>query len=224
MIRSIFFLLLSSLLVSLVAAGTNAEGLAFLAKKETEEGVVKLPSGLLYVKPLYHHYLVCVWVHILVLEYHSYTFILLLSSYSIRLSYSLVLFYFLGLLLLLPTTAMLIFNLTVVIMKKTKTKYTGTRKSHPVRANLPVSVTSASVTMPDLWSMEPNLIPVTNVDNHCHCLRIKSSRVGPKLCSWWRKVPSGNCTFPRNWDTVIEVRHRNNDVFPFFDYDDYYYY
>jgi len=60
MIRSIFFLLLSSLLVSLVAAGTNAEGLAFLAKKETEEGVVKLPSGLLYVKPLYHHYLVCV--------------------------------------------------------------------------------------------------------------------------------------------------------------------
>lgn len=31
-----------------VSAGTNAEGVAFLAKKATEEGVVKLPSGLLY--------------------------------------------------------------------------------------------------------------------------------------------------------------------------------
>jgi FKBP-type peptidyl-prolyl cis-trans isomerase FklB len=31
-----------------VAAGTNQEGLAFLAKKETDAGVTKLASGLLY--------------------------------------------------------------------------------------------------------------------------------------------------------------------------------
>ena len=49
MIRSVLFLLISSLLVSLAAAGTNPEGLAFLAAKAAEEGVVKLPSGLLYV-------------------------------------------------------------------------------------------------------------------------------------------------------------------------------
>lgn len=49
MIRSVLFLLVSSLLVSLAAAGTTADGLAFLAKKEKEDGVVKLPSGLLYV-------------------------------------------------------------------------------------------------------------------------------------------------------------------------------
>ena len=43
-LRSLIFLLL----VAVAAAGTNKEGLAFLAKKEQEEGVVKLPSGLLY--------------------------------------------------------------------------------------------------------------------------------------------------------------------------------
>jgi Domain amino terminal to FKBP-type peptidyl-prolyl isomerase len=47
MIRSVLFFLISALLVNLSLAGTNAEGLAFLAAKETEEGVVKLPSGLL---------------------------------------------------------------------------------------------------------------------------------------------------------------------------------
>jgi FKBP-type peptidyl-prolyl cis-trans isomerase FklB len=36
-----------ALMVSLAAASTP-EGLAFLAKKATEEGVVTLPSGLLY--------------------------------------------------------------------------------------------------------------------------------------------------------------------------------
>uniref|UniRef100_A0A7S1VTK7 peptidylprolyl isomerase n=1 Tax=Grammatophora oceanica TaxID=210454 RepID=A0A7S1VTK7_9STRA len=41
--------LLSFLLfVATALAGTNQEGLDFLSKKGTEEGVVKLPSGLLY--------------------------------------------------------------------------------------------------------------------------------------------------------------------------------
>lgn len=44
-IRSILFLLF--LAITSVAAGTNAEGLAFLEKKKTEDGVVTLPSGLL---------------------------------------------------------------------------------------------------------------------------------------------------------------------------------
>mmetsp|Transcript_11718 Transcript_11718/g.33685 ORF Transcript_11718/g.33685 Transcript_11718/m.33685 type:complete len:151 (+) Transcript_11718:204-656(+) len=35
-------------LVITVSAGTNKEGLAFLAKKSAEEGVVKLDSGLMY--------------------------------------------------------------------------------------------------------------------------------------------------------------------------------
>jgi FKBP-type peptidyl-prolyl cis-trans isomerase FklB len=43
-LRSTIFLLL----VVLAAAGTNQEGLAFLAKKATEDGVVTLPSGLMY--------------------------------------------------------------------------------------------------------------------------------------------------------------------------------
>lgn len=47
MIRSVLFFLISSLLVNLSLAGTNAEGLAFLASKEKEDGVVKLESGLL---------------------------------------------------------------------------------------------------------------------------------------------------------------------------------
>jgi hypothetical protein len=34
--------------VSSVAAGSTAEGLAFLGKKKTEEGVISLPSGLMY--------------------------------------------------------------------------------------------------------------------------------------------------------------------------------
>uniref|UniRef100_A0A7S2LLV9 peptidylprolyl isomerase n=1 Tax=Leptocylindrus danicus TaxID=163516 RepID=A0A7S2LLV9_9STRA len=37
-----------SLLIAAVSAGTNPEGLAWLAKKGEEEGVVTLPSGLLY--------------------------------------------------------------------------------------------------------------------------------------------------------------------------------
>mmetsp|Transcript_105740 Transcript_105740/g.296071 ORF Transcript_105740/g.296071 Transcript_105740/m.296071 type:complete len:153 (+) Transcript_105740:103-561(+) len=45
-LRSLFLFFLIS--VVSVTAGSNQEGLAFLAKKETEEGVVKLPSGLLY--------------------------------------------------------------------------------------------------------------------------------------------------------------------------------
>jgi len=48
MIRTVLFFLISSLLVNLSLAGTNAEGLKFLAAKEKEEGVVKLESGLLY--------------------------------------------------------------------------------------------------------------------------------------------------------------------------------
>lgn len=40
-------LAIGSLLLEFTAA-TDADGLAFLAKKEKEEGVIKLPSGLLY--------------------------------------------------------------------------------------------------------------------------------------------------------------------------------
>mmetsp|Transcript_11454 Transcript_11454/g.26556 ORF Transcript_11454/g.26556 Transcript_11454/m.26556 type:complete len:82 (+) Transcript_11454:97-342(+) len=40
-------LIFLALLVA-VSAGTNKEGLAFLAKKSTESGVVKLESGLMY--------------------------------------------------------------------------------------------------------------------------------------------------------------------------------
>lgn len=43
-LRSLIFLLL----LAFAAAGSNKEGLAFLAKKEKEEGVVKLDSGLMY--------------------------------------------------------------------------------------------------------------------------------------------------------------------------------
>jgi FKBP-type peptidyl-prolyl cis-trans isomerase len=39
---------LMALLVSCVAAGTNPEGIQWLATKKTEQGVVALPSGLLY--------------------------------------------------------------------------------------------------------------------------------------------------------------------------------
>lgn len=42
------FLLLVFLVATTVLAGTSEEGLKFLAQKATEEGVVKLPSGLLY--------------------------------------------------------------------------------------------------------------------------------------------------------------------------------
>merc|ERR1719327_2107683 len=45
-VRSILMTL--ALLVVAVSAGTNSEGLAFLAKKKTEEGVVTLDSGLMY--------------------------------------------------------------------------------------------------------------------------------------------------------------------------------
>jgi FKBP-type peptidyl-prolyl cis-trans isomerase FklB len=45
-LRSLF--LFFTFAVASVVAGTGAEGLAFLAKKATEEGVVKLPSGLMY--------------------------------------------------------------------------------------------------------------------------------------------------------------------------------
>jgi hypothetical protein len=44
--RSIFLFLV--LAVAAVSAGTNQEGLAFLAKKATEDGVVKLDSGMMY--------------------------------------------------------------------------------------------------------------------------------------------------------------------------------
>ena len=47
MFRSFFFLTIA-LIATLAQAGTNAEGLKFLAAKEKEDGVVKLPSGLLY--------------------------------------------------------------------------------------------------------------------------------------------------------------------------------
>jgi FKBP-type peptidyl-prolyl cis-trans isomerase len=45
-IRSLFLFFVIA--VVSVAAGSSSEGLAFLATKEAEEGVVKLPSGLLY--------------------------------------------------------------------------------------------------------------------------------------------------------------------------------
>ena len=45
-IRSLLIFLAG--LIATVSAGTNQEGLAFLKAKETEEGVVKLESGLLY--------------------------------------------------------------------------------------------------------------------------------------------------------------------------------
>lgn len=54
-LRNFFFL--SSLLLlkekSFVGASTTQEGLEYLSRKEHEEGVVKLPSGLLYreIKP-----------------------------------------------------------------------------------------------------------------------------------------------------------------------------
>ena len=41
-------LLLLSILFVTILGGTNEEGLKFLAAKEKEDGVVKLPSGLLY--------------------------------------------------------------------------------------------------------------------------------------------------------------------------------
>lgn len=41
-------ILVLALLLVAALAGTNQEGLDFLAAKEKEEGVVKLPSGLLY--------------------------------------------------------------------------------------------------------------------------------------------------------------------------------
>jgi hypothetical protein len=44
--RSIFLFLV--LAVAAVSAGTNQEGLAFLAKKATENGVVTLDSGMMY--------------------------------------------------------------------------------------------------------------------------------------------------------------------------------
>ncbi|GAX20640.1 FKBP-type peptidyl-prolyl cis-trans isomerase FklB [Fistulifera solaris] len=47
MFRSFFFLV-AALIAAFTHAGTNEEGLKFLAAKEKEEGVVKLPSGLLY--------------------------------------------------------------------------------------------------------------------------------------------------------------------------------
>lgn len=47
MFRSFFFVVIA-LIASLTQAGTNEEGLKFLAAKEKEDGVVKLPSGLLY--------------------------------------------------------------------------------------------------------------------------------------------------------------------------------
>jgi len=43
-----FRYLLTFVLFALVSAGTNQEGLDFLAKMKQEEGVVELPSGLLY--------------------------------------------------------------------------------------------------------------------------------------------------------------------------------
>jgi FKBP-type peptidyl-prolyl cis-trans isomerase len=45
-LRSLFLFFVVA--VVSVAAGTNKEGLAFLAKQETEEGVTKLASGLMY--------------------------------------------------------------------------------------------------------------------------------------------------------------------------------
>lgn len=45
-LRSLFLFLVFT--IASVVAGTNQAGLDFLAKKATEEGVVKLPSGLMY--------------------------------------------------------------------------------------------------------------------------------------------------------------------------------
>jgi FKBP-type peptidyl-prolyl cis-trans isomerase FklB len=45
MLRSVFTFLL---IIATAFAGTSEEGLAWLAKKSSEEGVVALPSGLLY--------------------------------------------------------------------------------------------------------------------------------------------------------------------------------
>jgi hypothetical protein len=46
-IRSLLLLFLGVIVVT-VSAGTNQEGLDFLSKKSTEDGVVKLDSGLMY--------------------------------------------------------------------------------------------------------------------------------------------------------------------------------
>jgi hypothetical protein len=46
-IRSLFFFFLF-VIVATISAGTNQEGLDFLAKKATEDSVVKLESGLMY--------------------------------------------------------------------------------------------------------------------------------------------------------------------------------
>ena len=43
-----FRYLLSFVLLVIVSAGTNQEGLDFLAKMKQEEGVIETPSGLLY--------------------------------------------------------------------------------------------------------------------------------------------------------------------------------
>jgi hypothetical protein len=45
---ALLLLCILSLFTTVVHAGTNAEGLAYLAAKGKEEGVVTLPSGLLY--------------------------------------------------------------------------------------------------------------------------------------------------------------------------------
>jgi FKBP-type peptidyl-prolyl cis-trans isomerase len=46
--RLLVLLILSLFTITVVHAGTNAEGLAYLATKSKEAGVVTLPSGLLY--------------------------------------------------------------------------------------------------------------------------------------------------------------------------------
>jgi len=46
--QSIVFFLALILVTTVLAGGTSKEGLAFLAKKEKEVGVVKLDSGMLY--------------------------------------------------------------------------------------------------------------------------------------------------------------------------------
>jgi FKBP-type peptidyl-prolyl cis-trans isomerase FklB len=48
MMRSLFQILALLSLLFAVFAGTSEEGLAWLAEKAKEEGVVKLPSGLMY--------------------------------------------------------------------------------------------------------------------------------------------------------------------------------
>lgn len=47
MFRSIFAFLL---IIATVIAGTSEDGLAFLARKGSEEGVISLPSGLMYME------------------------------------------------------------------------------------------------------------------------------------------------------------------------------